>query len=198
MSKKTVFCVFCAFLWLFPLPAQAEIIDRIVAVVEGRIITLSDVRQEREIRTRLGEKPIGEDRVLVRQMIDDYLIENQIGDVPGTDVTEDEVDADLARFRTQGETPSQVMRNAVRRRIRMAKHFEVRFRQSIRASDEEVKKYYDQTFVPEAKAQGLNPIPSLEQVTDGIRKNIIEESLNHEVKIWLEAIRRRSRIEVFE
>jgi hypothetical protein len=28
--------------------------------------------------------------------------------------------------------------------------------------------------------------------------NIIEEKLDHEVKIWLEAIRRRSNIEIFE
>ena len=90
------------------------------------------------------------------------------------------------------------MREVIRKRIQMAKYFDVRFRQFLRASDEEIRKYYDEVFVPEAKARGLNPIPPLEQVADVIPKNVIEEKLDHEVKIWLEAIRRRSDIEIFE
>jgi hypothetical protein len=31
-----------------------------------------------------------------------------------------------------------------------------------------------------------------------IRENVIEESVNHELDVWLEAMRRRSNIEVFE
>ncbi|PYS45533.1 MAG: hypothetical protein DMG13_31840 [Acidobacteria bacterium] len=80
----------------------------------------------------------------------------------------------------------------------MAKYFDVRFRQFLRASDEEIRKYYDEVFVPEARSRKLDSIPALEQVADVIRKNIIEEKLDHEVKIWMEAIRRRSDIEIFE
>ena len=46
---------------------HAEVIDRIIAVVEGHIITLSDLRQEREIRATLGEKAI-DDNVTVQQV----------------------------------------------------------------------------------------------------------------------------------
>ena len=46
----------CAIWWVFlvSFSARAEVIDRIVAVVENHIITQSDVRREREIRAGLG------------------------------------------------------------------------------------------------------------------------------------------------
>jgi len=67
--------------------AFAEVIDRIVAVVDGQIITLSDLRQERAIRALLQEKPIDDDRTLARQLVDAQLIERQIADYPNIDVT---------------------------------------------------------------------------------------------------------------
>ena len=76
----------------FALTLHAQLLDRMVAVVDGHIITASDVRQEREISMRLGDKPIEDDKALVQHMIDNYLIETQIADFPGVDVT----DADVA------------------------------------------------------------------------------------------------------
>jgi hypothetical protein len=74
----------------------------------------------------------------------------------------------------------------------------MRFGQFIQASDADVSKYYDEVFVPEAKKRELNPIPPLTEVADLIRNNVVREAMNHEINIWLEAIRRRSNIEVFE
>ena len=36
--------------FVFTFTSHSEVLDRIIAVVEGHVITLSDVRQEREIR----------------------------------------------------------------------------------------------------------------------------------------------------
>jgi hypothetical protein len=176
---------------------HAEIIDRIVAAVEGRIVTLSDLRQEREIRARLGDKPI-DDKALIRDLIENYLIESQMADFPGVEVTDSEIDADPRKLQQPNAPLAPTVREALRKRIQMAKYFEVRFRQFLRASDEEIRKYYDEVFVPEVTARGLTPVPPLEQVADTIRKNIIEEKLDHDVNIWLEAIRRRSDVEIFE
>ena len=70
----------------------------------------------------------------------------------------------------------------------------------IRTTPEDIRKYYDEVFVPEARARGLQPIPSLNDpdMARAIQENVIEESLNHEVDVWLQAIRRRSNIEIFE
>ena len=50
----------------------AEVIDRVVAVVDGRIITLSDIRLEHEIHAVLGD-PSETDEELLKSMIDRSL-----------------------------------------------------------------------------------------------------------------------------
>jgi peptidyl-prolyl cis-trans isomerase SurA len=199
-SREPLFAaLLCAFvsLW-FITSTHAEILDRIVAAVDGHIVTLSDLQQEREIRARLGEKPIDDDKALLQELIENRLIESQMADFPGVEVTDEEVDAELKKTQARQGAASQAVREAVRKRLQMQRYFDVRFRQFLRASDEEVRKYYDEVFVPEARKRGVNPVPSFEQVADMIRMNIIEEKLDHEVMGWLEAIRRRSNIEIFE
>jgi hypothetical protein len=184
------------------LAARAEVIDRMVAVVDGHIITASDLRQEREIRKQLGEKPIEDDLALAKQLADQYLIERQIIDYPNIDVTDREIEAELAkRAPSATATPSApAVREAVRRRLQIQKFFEVKFRQSIRLTDEEVRKYYEDVFVPEARARGIASIPPLadSDITQAIRQNLVQEKLDHEVTVWLEAIRRRSTIETYK
>jgi hypothetical protein len=182
------------------LPAHAEVLDRIVAVVEGHLITLSDLRQEREIRAQLGDKPIDDETTLARQLADAFLIERQIADYPNIDVTIAEVDADLQKVSRDTAEASAALRDAVRRRIRIQKFFDVKFRQVIRPTDEEIRKYYEDVFLPEARTGGLQSIPPLTdpEMANAIRDNVIQEKLDHEVDVWLEAIRRRSNIELFK
>lgn len=176
----------------------AEVIDKVVAVVDAHIITASDMRQERDILRRLNEKAVDDDKAMVQQLIDNYLIETQIADFPGIDITDADVTAELQKSVAQESAPPQPLRDAVRLRIRMQKYFEVRFGQFIHATDVDVQKYYNDVFVPEAEKRGMNPVPPLSEVTDLVRNNVLQEGLHHEITIWLEAIRRRSNIEVFD
>jgi hypothetical protein len=184
-------------LW-FAAVCHAELLDRIVAVVEKHVITLSDVREERQIRTSLGEA-IPEDSILAKDLVDNYLIERQIADYPNVDVTDAEVD-DSIRLLGPTIQLSDALRNAVRRRIRMQKFFALKFGEAIQPNDAQIQKYYTEFFVPAARARGLDPIPPLTdpEMTKAVRDNLIQESLHREVSLWLEAIRRRSNIEVFE
>jgi hypothetical protein len=183
----------------FGLTCQAEVIDRIVAIVNGHLVTLSDVRQERETRALLGEAPL-DDTTLAKQIVDNYLIEEQIADYPNIEVPNSEVDAYFQKSDRRPSTIPESLRNAVRQRIRVQKFFEVKFRESIQATDDEVRKYYEEVFVPEAQKRGVQPIPPLtdKEVAEAVRENVVQESLDHEVGVWLEAIRRRSKVEVLQ
>src|SRR3954454_15855027 len=161
-------------LCLFTAAAHAEILDRIVAVVERHIITLSDIRQERQIRMHIREHVPADDQALAREMVDNYLIDRQSADFAGLDVSPEEVEEEVRVFVPQG-TPSQALRDAVTLRIRIAKFFDLRFRQFIRPTDEEIRNYYDGVFVPEAKSRGVNPVPPLTEVVEAIRNNLIQE-----------------------
>src|SRR5262249_36111089 len=182
---------------LFTFGVQAEVLDKVVAVVEGHVITLSDLRNERAIRTQLGEKAPDTNKALAKDLIDQYIIERQIADYPNIDVMDAEVDAELQTLNVRTSDP---LRTAVRRRIRMRKFFDVKFRQLIRPTDDEIRKYYEEVFVPEARTRGLQSIPPLSdpEMAAAIRENVIQESVNHELDVWLEAMRRRSNIEVLE
>jgi len=183
--------------WLLMAALSAETLDKIVAVVDGRIITLSDVRQESAVRSVLGETKI-EDDALVQQIIEGDLIDSQLAGYPGIDVTDEEIAQDIAKLPRKDAVNATALHDAVLRRMRTARYFDLRFRQFLRPSDQDVRKYYDEVFVPAARARGTNPVPPLEQVTEAIRKNVVEEQLDHEVTIWLEAVRRRSNIEILK
>jgi hypothetical protein len=190
------FCLLASGFWLLT-SLHAETLDKIVAVVDGRIITLSDVRQETTVRTVLGEKAIDDDAVM-QQLIEAYLIESQLEGFPGINVNDDEITEAVAKLQKKEGVNVRALHDAVLRRMRTARYLDVRFRQFLRASDEEIRKYYDEIFVPAARTRGTNPMPSLEQVKDAIRQNVLEEQLDHEVSIWLEAVRRRSNIEILK
>jgi hypothetical protein len=197
MKKRRHPLSWLCILWFLSSLASAEIIDKMVAVVEGHIITLSDIRQEREIRRLLEEKPPESDIELLHDMVDKYLIERQSTNFPGVDVTDEEIDAQLRNGVIQGQTPSPAIRAAIASRIRMQKYLDLRFRQFIRPTDEEIRKYYNEVFLPAAK-KGSDPIPPLSEISEAIRNNVILEQLNREVTDSLEAVRMRSSIEYFE
>jgi peptidyl-prolyl cis-trans isomerase SurA len=184
------------FLVLTAVGAGAEIIDRIMAVVHNRVVTLSDVRRADRVRAVLGYPAI-EQKQLVRELVDAELIEEQIAQFFGVQVTDAEVDEVMKSVSDLGGLPVNVVRDAVRRRLRADQFFELRFRQFLKVTDADVADYYNKIFVPAAQKKG-GPVPTLEQVSDMIRENVIQEKVAQEVESWLAAIRRRSDIEIFD
>src|SRR5262249_28128232 len=92
-------CGITAAVWLmFCAVAFAEVIDRIVAVADGQIITLSDLRQEREIRALLAETRIDDDNILAKQLVDSQIIQRQIADYPSIEVTEEDINAEVKKL----------------------------------------------------------------------------------------------------
>src|SRR5262249_22702935 len=90
---------------------HAETLDKIVAVVDGRIITLSDVRQETAVRGILGEKAIDADAV-IQQIIEGYLIESQLAGFPGINVTDEEVADAMAKLPKKDAVSARVLHDA--------------------------------------------------------------------------------------
>ncbi|PYS50644.1 MAG: hypothetical protein DMG13_20565 [Acidobacteria bacterium] len=167
-------------------------------LTQRRSIKLSPLSTAESLHSAiLGEKTINDDAV-IQQLIEGYLIESQLAGFPGINVNDEEIADAVGKLQQRESVSPRALHDAVLRRMRTARYLEVRFRQFLGASDQDVRKYYDDVFVPTARARGMNPIPALEQVTDAIRKNVVEEQLDHEVSIWLEAVRRRSNIEILK
>jgi hypothetical protein len=176
--------------------SRSEVLDRIVAVVNGRfIITQSDIRKERLILEVLGKRP-GADAAIRAELIDRHLVEEQIEQFPGVEVTERDVAGRLAQIKNNAGIPPEALREAVVAEIRLSEFIIQRFRQFIRVSDEELEAYYREVFLPAQKAANGNA-PPLDAVSNELRREIVGAKLDTEVTAWLQDLRRRSDVEIF-
>ena len=73
-------------------PEQGQTLDRILAVVDGYIITLSDIRTEKVMREVLGEPAPKDDREVLDELIDQHLIRVQLDRYPRAEPSDAELD----------------------------------------------------------------------------------------------------------
>ena len=183
-----------ALIFLMGTAVYGEILDRIVAVIDDRfVITLSDIRKERAIQSAFG-RDAGNDDAIVDSLVEKHLVEEQIAQFREIEVPEDVVSKRLQQLKVPPGISGQDLREALIGEYRRGQFMTERFQQFIRVSDEELQKYYNEVYAPEARNRGGTPAP-LEQVVDAIRQNMTAEKMNEEVNSWLMELRRRSIVE---
>jgi len=195
MSRKAILSLlFSIITWTgFSLSGQCEIVDKILAVVNGRIITSSDIRKEHRLHLAMNVRTETDEAVL-SGLIDRYLLEVEMSQYPGLDVSDDEVDQRMKNVTdTHGLALSDI-RNAYIQNIQREKYFDLRFGQFIVVSNEEIETYYNNVYLPEAKRRGVTPEDLNNQVSTLIRQNIYKEKLSQkkELEDFLKELRNRS------
>lgn len=186
--------------------ARAETLDRVVASVDSRAITQHDVETEyRFEQFAEGEMPVApgaaalaevRDRLVDQQLLADEA-ESSTVQTPTT-----EASGDLEEIRKKFSTPSayaaalkatgldesEILRR-LRRRDRILKMIDQRLRPDAWVSDVEIQDYYTNTFLPEYQRKRQGAAPSLESVTDEIRKILTEKKINQLLDEWLKELR---------
>ena len=185
--------------------AGAEVIDRILAVVDRELITMSDVIAAQ----RLGltaQSPTGNDPI--RRTLD-ALIERQLElaeanrympPEPTAAQIEDALAAVTSRFRTPQEleealvqtglTPEQ-LRLRVRDDLRIEAYLNQRFGAAIQPSEQEVVAYYRTHGAELSTGAG---VPPLDDVRQAIRSRLAAARRAALAGEWLEGLRRRTEI----
>src|SRR4051812_16860840 len=194
--RLTALLLTAMFCWSRPVSLlHAEVIDKIAAVVDGRIITLSDIRLEHEVQTVLGD-PAETNEELLKSMIDMALMEEEMAQFPSLDVSDDEVDERMKGITDfHGVDPSAV-RSAIVRKIQRRRYLDLRYQQSIVVSNEEIEKEYETAFVPEAVKRGV-AVPQLKDIEQSLRMILVEKKVSQEVEMSLRDLRARSNVEIF-
>jgi parvulin-like peptidyl-prolyl isomerase len=197
------------------------VLDRVVAVVNRHVILTSDL--DDEIRLSVLD-PNSAGQVLTRrraleQIISRTLIEQQIReeDAQAAAPTQAEMDARLSEIRK--ELPACVRENCatdegwrtfltshdltaervnayLRYRLEILSFIELRFRQGIRISQQEVASYYNETLVPQY-APG-EKVPPLEQVAPRIQEILLQQQVNALFDDWLDNLRKQGDVEVLD
>lgn len=194
-----------------PKAGSGEVLDRVVAVVNGDVILESDVDEERrfeEVQPYRGATNFSRDTAIQR-LVDRDLILQQAALQPEDRVTDQELNAQLATLRkdipackqyhceTDAGWQKYVMEHGFtveefsdrwRKRMELLKFIEVRFRNGIRISDDEVKTYYEQTMLPEYAKRNATP-PKLDTISKRIEEVLLQQQVGNLLRDWLESLR---------
>jgi hypothetical protein len=161
-------------------PASGERIERILAVVDGRPLMLSEVR----LLGRLRGLPAGP---ALEALIDEALMFRESTRLPGTLATvEEEERAYAGLLERLGEPAGPLepgLRRLARRQTAILKYVAFRFGAQLRVEDEAVREAY------RAEQAGEPEPPPFEAVAAQLRARLEREQLDLRVEAWVRELR---------
>jgi hypothetical protein len=193
--------------------AQPEVVDRMVAVVNKRIILESELDQTVRVQLLLQNRPLSVDNSVraptLDQLIDRRLLEQQITQLDVVDPTPEELAAriKLARDHVTGASTDEGWKSALAAygvterdvedhlisEMRVLRFIDLHFRGLVPIDKNAIAAYYTEKLLPQLSRQGAPP-PPLADVSDKIEKILVEERLDGMLNTWLQALRAQGRI----
>jgi hypothetical protein len=204
-------------------PAKtAVVIDRVVAVVNNQAILASDLQDEMQLAIldpNQAASSTPSTAQILDQLISRTLIEQQIrqDEASALDPTQEEVDARIAQIRNQlpacvrlhcasddkwkaflaaHNLTSAGVETYMRHRLRILSFIELRFRQGISISLQDVETYYRDKLLPQYGAG--EAIPLLEQVAPRIQEILLQQQVNMLFDDWLKSLRQQGEVEILD
>jgi len=184
--------------------ARAELVDRIVAIIDREVVTLSEAEQASEIaraRTGAAAAPLVS---VVERLIESRLVEREVERFTGEPVSAELVDGALqeARARFSSETAflemlagnglsEEELRATLRRQIGVSQYLEQRFRPLTFVTEEQIEVYYRDELLTSVEGTRL---PELSEVSESIRRILEERAFNARVEEWIDGLKGRARI----
>jgi peptidyl-prolyl cis-trans isomerase SurA len=203
-------------------PSTAQpgtVLDKVVAVVGGDVILESDVDEERRFESiqpyRGSTAEFSRERA-VQRLIDRTLILQQAELQTEPPIAESDLDAQLAKLRNdipacaeyhcdtdagwqrfladRGFT-TEGFRARWRKRMELLRFIEIRFRNGIEISDDEIKTYYEKTMLPEYAKQKVTP-PKLETISKRIEEVLLQQQVGNLLRDWLRSLRAQGSVRI--
>jgi parvulin-like peptidyl-prolyl isomerase len=199
-------------------PELGVVMDRLVAVVNGDVILESDVDEERrfeEVQPYRSGPTFTRERIIER-LIDRALILQQSALEPEDAVPDRDLDAQIATLRKDipackqyhcetddgwkkylndhGFTEEE-FRARWRQRMQLLKFIEVRFRNGVKISDDEIKTYYEKTMLPEYAKRNVTP-PDLETIKRRIEEVLLQQQVSALLEDWLKSLRAQGSVRI--
>ncbi len=212
----TIIC-FLLFSWLgvhamYALPdipnSQKEVVDRIVALVNEEVITLTDVRIVKVFNLIPSEVEPDADidiEYVLKKLIDQNLVIQLTRDdnfLPNSTVDEfiDEIIVEMGveEFRKRLEQFGMARPDLApyaRKCLVYQRIIADRFKTTGSINLNEIEEYYERTYIPAQEAKGFEAKPMLE-ILDEIEAVIKQEKNKMQVEEWLKNLRQRAEIQI--
>ena len=210
MFKKISIFLCCFTLFASILPACAtDIVDRIVATVNGHIILQSDwedeIRYEAFINGHtLSTLTPATRKASLDRLIDQELLREQIRGVDSPNADFEEVRKRVLEIRQQypGKESEQEwhrlleqygltqggLESRIRTEIDLTRLVDARLRPTVTVDAKSIESYYDQELLPQLRQTGATDV-SLAEVTPKIKEVLTQERMNQLLTAWLKDLR---------
>jgi peptidyl-prolyl cis-trans isomerase SurA len=183
--------------------ARAELVDRIVAIIDREVVTLSEAEQAQEIAFARAKEDVALVDV-VERLIESRLVEREVerftSEPVPTELVErafDEVRAGspegaaFQRMLERSGLSEEELRATLRRQVAVAQYLERRFRPLTFVTDDQIEAYYRDELAPSVSRERL---PELAEVSDSIRRILEERAFNARVEEWITGLKDRATI----
>jgi len=173
-----------------PSPSGAELLDRILAVVNERPLLLSSVRAVEEVR--------GLDRgEALEATIDERLMFQEAARLPQAEVTEEEEEEAFralveARPGLDARVPTPALRRLLRRQLAILKYIDFRFQPQIRITEEALREAWNEDY------RGQPEGPAFEEAAPELRAGLERRELDQRIENWVRDLRGRAEVRYVE
>jgi hypothetical protein len=185
-----------------------QVVDRVVARVEGDILLLSDLRELGQFQQLSGAQPEPESKRL-EELIEQWIIEREAKIARFDQPKDSEVDTALLQMQKTlgGEQPfaarlkefsltTSAVRRLLRRELFFSRYLDYKFRPAVQVDEAAEKKYFDQELVPVLVAHG-ETAPSFDTVREQIHELLVQRDISARADQWLTESRTRLKVEFF-
>jgi hypothetical protein len=191
-----------------------DVVDRVVATVNGQIILQSDWEDEIRYETFVERRPLdqvgpAERKAALDRLIDQELLREQMRSPESRPPTEQEVQGQLGQIRKQYVeartddgwnsllTAHRLNEGELRRRVsvqlELARLVDTRLRPAANITPTSIKSYYNQELLPQLRQSGAKEVP-LDEVTPQIRELLTQQKINQLLITWLRDLHAGSEI----
>ena len=214
--NTTTLALLLALLAFARVAGAGEVIDRIVAIVNGHIILQSDwndaLRYEALLDARsLSQFTDEERRAVLDRLIDQELLGEQMKSASFQHATEQDAAAQVADARklySQATTDEgwqavlakyglteKVLLSHVQQEIDLMRLVDAHLRPTVQIDSKSIEAYYREKFVPQLKESGSDELP-LADVTAQIRELLTQQKVSELMVSWLQSLRSESNVSV--
>jgi len=197
-----------------PVARAAEVIDRIVATVNGHIILQSDWDEALCYEALLNGRSLtqfsdDDRRATLDRLIDQELLGEQMKSASFQHASEAEAANEVAQARKlypEAATPEgwqavltrfglteKAVIAHVQEQIDLMRLVDARLRPAVQIDSKSIEAYYREKFVPQLKQSGAGDV-SLADVSGKIRELLTEEKVNELMVSWLQSLRSESKV----
>jgi len=207
---RTLFHItICAF--LTSAAAAATTVDRVAAIVDRQVLTVSEVSQMVELRFFPRQPNQSDDdyrRAVLEALIAQALRYRDVERFGAQDIPKDSIESQVQEIRKRFASPAELdaalarveltpdeLRALVKRQLQVEAYIQERFAPLVFIPNEDIDDYYRTTWTQQRKERNL-PIPPLQDVREELRTLLKSTQLETEIQKWTTQLRARANVDI--